>query len=163
LPDGKVIVVGDVYRDYCDFKDPGSHVVLIRYNADGSLDETFADNGKLLLDLNCKNSYGIDIIMQKDNKILVACRSFDSDFPSVTIVRLNYDGTLDQDFGNAGVVKELSIYPNWSNFFRIFCQYNDKIITVGNIGISEVFNDGSIVFKEASFFIARYIIMAFLI
>jgi uncharacterized delta-60 repeat protein len=78
-------------------------VIVGRLNPDGSNDLTFNSTGSLLLDLS-NIEEGVSIISQPDGKILVGGYTnvnSDNDF---LLVRINSNGTLDQSFGNNGVI-----------------------------------------------------------
>jgi uncharacterized delta-60 repeat protein len=87
-PDGKIIIGGG-------FTVVGStRKYLVRLNADGSLDNSFAD----LSAQSWSGAHSINkIIIQPDNKILFSGRdlSLNSDYD---IIRLNANGTIDQSF-----------------------------------------------------------------
>src|SRR6266581_2011975 len=67
-PDGKIIVVGT------SFTTPAS-IVVIRYNANGSLDSTFGTNGTTVTSLPSADATAFAATLQADGKLLVAGRS----------------------------------------------------------------------------------------
>lgn len=79
---------------------------LIRYNSDGSIDATFGSDGKVLTTFSDRDSRAYEIVLQPDQKIVLAGDSFhgdplsDSDF---ALARYNSEGTLDQSFGSGGL------------------------------------------------------------
>jgi uncharacterized delta-60 repeat protein len=84
LKNDKIVVVGSSYTS------SGDHAI-VRYNKDGSVDKTFGDNSKVVLDLNSSNIYdsAVAIAIESDGKILLAGQqgiSQDSDF---TLTRFN--------------------------------------------------------------------------
>lgn len=92
--DGKIIVAG-----YADLK-----FAVVRYNSDGSLDQTFGNGGKVLGPNNPAASSAIgSIVVDSDGKITAADHSSysDSDF---RLVRYNSNGSVDTSFGNQGIV-----------------------------------------------------------
>ena len=102
--DGKILLAGYSYVD------GGYDFVLIRYNAEGTLDNTFGVAGKVTTDIrNCQyncSDRGRAVIIQSDGKILLAGQSLnggntDYDF---AMLRYNPNGTLDNTFGIAGKV-----------------------------------------------------------
>ena len=95
-PDGKILVSG--------YTTGGSQVLsMIRLSADGSLDTSFNETGKLLLQVGVTNDVGHSVVAQADGKILVGGYSLNSagnyDF---SLVRLNADGTLDTTLNGTG-------------------------------------------------------------
>ncbi|MHB1036579.1 MAG: golvesin C-terminal-like domain-containing protein [Pirellulales bacterium] len=89
-PDGKLIVAGD--------GSPGCYY-LARYNTNGTLDETFADDGKLVIDSPAKG-----VAVQPDNKILVAGTWGNGTNTDFCLVRYDDEGNLDPTFGVNGMV-----------------------------------------------------------
>src|SRR5436190_3031392 len=96
-PDGKIIVVGfsgaGSYTDLNNF-------ALVRFNADGSLDQSFGSGGKI------KSASGIatSAVLQADGKILVGGTYNTGSSHGFMLARYNPNGTLDTTFGSSGVV-----------------------------------------------------------
>jgi uncharacterized delta-60 repeat protein len=99
--DDKLVVVG------CSAPDNSCNIgVVVRYNPDGSLDTTFAENG--VMKLTPKDSSDIDfdfeaVLVQPDHKIVAAGRHDFRSARDLVVVRLNEDGSLDDTFGKNGV------------------------------------------------------------
>lgn len=97
-PDGKIIAVG--------YARIGSNLdfALVRYNFDGSLDNSFSVDGIVTTDLSGVNDFPRDAALQSDGKIVVVgyVQSIDND--DMVAVRYNPDGTLDDSFGINGIV-----------------------------------------------------------
>ncbi|MEU6950807.1 calcium-binding protein, partial [Streptomyces sp. NPDC046316] len=90
--DGKVVVGGEVGTTRFDF-------MLMRYNADGSLDTTFSGNGMVRTDFGAYES-AEEVAVQADGKI-VAMGNTDAD---AAVARYLANGTLDTSFGGDGRV-----------------------------------------------------------
>lgn len=151
-PDGKIVVVGDVYKNSDDMRNPRSCVAVVRFNPTGELDATFGTNGKVVLSIAQFNSFGLDLDIQKDGKIVIAARVWDKVRGDASVVRLNADGSFDTSFADQGIIKEKNEELNWSNFFRIKVREDGRIIAVGNKGVD--INDKQ--FDYNTVFIARY-------
>lgn len=155
-PDGKILMVGDAYKDFTS-KPKGVSCALARYNRDGSLDTHFGFGGTIMLSLGQGNAdtFGIDCVVQKDGKIIVVVRIFDrkDGFGNAALIRVHYNGNLDSSFGSEGMVKE-KLGKNWSNYFKAVLQDDGKIVAVGNQGFKEGIDALDTLY--CSFFISRY-------
>lgn len=99
-PDGKIIAVGHTGTS-------GSYNVgVVRYNEDGSNDNTFGTDGMVIISATNTNDYALDITFQPDGKIVLGGYIYSSSGSTtdVLVIRLNADGTLDNTFGTAGIV-----------------------------------------------------------
>jgi uncharacterized delta-60 repeat protein len=103
-PDGKIIVTGSTF----DLKVQHDVFATVRYNEDGSLDNTFGKKGKALTAINRSKGeeyldYAADVALDEDGKILVAgSTSLDEESESV-VVRYTPKGALDKTFGEGGI------------------------------------------------------------
>lgn len=92
-PDGKIIMVG---------LDRGYDGVILRLNADGSLDSSFGENGQIsfvAVEGTNATSVPFAINVQEDGKILVSgAASFEGG--NFGIARYNADGSVDTSFGS---------------------------------------------------------------
>lgn len=123
--DGKIIVSGNVSEwGNC----------LIRYNSDGTLDNSFGTNGKIIKGTKFINSFAL----QTDGKIIVSQSSYeDTGLGSAnSLARYNSDGILDADFGVNG-----NIATDFSG--KIALQPDGKILFLRD--------------ASADFFITRYL------
>lgn len=100
-PDGRIVVGG-----YAD--DGVRHrFALARYSADGSLDSSFGASGKVIVAIGAGDAQIDAIALQSDGRIVVAGSRSDTPpslYQSCALARFNSDGTLDAQFGDAGVV-----------------------------------------------------------
>jgi uncharacterized delta-60 repeat protein len=94
--DGKIVVAGYSVIGNFDF-------VVVRYNADGSLDESFDGDGKRILDLSGLSDVARSVILQSDGKIVVAGQSNNAVDNEFAVVRFNSDGSLDGSFDTDGI------------------------------------------------------------
>ena len=106
LPDGKILAAGSTFVNTLT---TGIDFSLARFNADGTLDTTFADNGKLTTAIGAgnKSDYLRDAKLQPDGKIVAAGYSvtqFTTSDGDMALVRYNPNGTLDASFGSNGKV-----------------------------------------------------------
>lgn len=97
-PDGKILAAGVAY-----IPDDGgrSRSALARYNADGSLDTTFGQGGKIT-DIPLPEGIAA-MALQNDGKIIVGGATFSGNSRyDFRLVRLNRDGGLDTSFADQG-------------------------------------------------------------
>lgn len=96
-PDGKILVAGKTLQPASD-----EDFLLIRYNTNGTLDNTFGTGGVVITAVsNAAEGIG-DIHLQPDGKILAL--GYNGMTGSTCIVRYNSDGSLDNTFGAGGIV-----------------------------------------------------------
>jgi uncharacterized delta-60 repeat protein len=96
--DGKIVVAGDSYNgSNYDF-------ALVRYNTDGSLDNTFDSDGKVTTPIGSGNDEGYSLAIQSDGKIVVSGYVTIGSYTDFAVVRYNTDGSLDNTFDNDGIV-----------------------------------------------------------
>jgi len=96
--DGKIIVVGTT-----DHK-PSPDIVLIRYNEDGSIDNSFGIGGIVITDINSALDIGKVVAIQKDGKIVVSGFTHVANKFYITLLRYDSNGDLDPTFGKSGIV-----------------------------------------------------------
>ncbi len=114
--DGKIVLGG--YSN--------SNFALVRYNTDGSLDNTFGLGGKVITVIG-SSSAGKSIGIQNDGKILLGGYA-DTDF---ALVRYNSGGTVDSTFGIGGkVITPIGTVYNPANSLDI--QIDGKIVMGGD-------------------------------
>lgn len=101
--DGKIIAAGrshssNTYENY--------NVAIVRYNSDGTLDETFGSSGIVLTPIVSEDDYSYDVSLkiQPDGKILVAGSTINSNHDVFLIMRYDINGILDLSFGSDGKV-----------------------------------------------------------
>ncbi len=127
--DGKIVVTGSSIDGIKKV------FTTVRYNIDGSLDNTFGTGGKVITPFSSEDSYANSVIVQKDGKILAAGLSptsfgLNTSTHSFTIVRYNADGSMDADFGTNGIVIK-RFGASLSEITSLGIQEDDKIIAAG--------------------------------
>jgi len=95
--DGKILVAGYAVNNSGRIYD----FACLRYNADGSLDQSFGDHGKVTTDVGDGKATSLAV---QDNKIIVAGSAYDGDNNEFAVVRYNASGKLDTSFNSAGSV-----------------------------------------------------------
>jgi len=148
--DGKIVVVGSSAVKGCG-DEPDSHFtqgLLLRYNTDGTLDNTFSGDGVVKFtsasvhgikpwDLSqtypCMESTFKSVEIQADGKIVVMGQGINAAY-SIFLVRFKTDGSLDTSFGNDGVV---GVYDDYDyetfNYLNTQFTYNGQDVNVENM------------------------------
>ncbi|QNK77968.1 T9SS type A sorting domain-containing protein [Winogradskyella sp. PAMC22761] len=107
--DGKIVIGGFSYNDSTSQRD----FILVRYNSDGNIDNTFGNNGITTTDLNNNSSdYGFSLAFQSDNKLLIAGFTYENGGTLDSVIaRYTINGNLGfDDFNNNP--KSYLVYPN---------------------------------------------------
>lgn len=121
-PDGKILTGGSY-----GFNPYQWQMSCARYLANGNLDSSFGNKGKVITNLPGSSEQILGIAIQQDGKIVGAGNS--SGFDNIeTIVRYTSQGVLDKSFGTNGVV--YTNYPTgWASARDVMLQSDGKIIT----------------------------------
>ncbi len=105
--DGKIVVAGYSSNDTSNHVD----FDVVRFNPDGSLDNTFGVGGTALTNIaggDSSSDRAYAVAIQQDGKILVAGQSEDTSNSQThsrfALARFNSNGTLDNTFGAGGTV-----------------------------------------------------------
>ena len=134
-PDGKIIITGTVLLPTGD-----RAFLTVRYNANGTLDNTFGTNGSVITNIGNDDDRSEAIALQPDGKIVVSGikgifrppgeeRNSDA-----VLVRYNPTGTLDTTFGNSGItVSDFGPFPDYyaDDATDLVILADGKIIIVG--------------------------------
>lgn len=134
--DGKILVTGETQ--------PGGNnenFALVRYNTNGSLDNTFGTGGITTTDFFGDNDNPSSLVLQPDGKIIVAGFTFNgTSFPDFALAKYKTNGTLDSTFGTAGKL--------WTEFgagvnviSSIALQTDGKIVAGGAINAGTATGD----------------------
>jgi uncharacterized delta-60 repeat protein len=95
-PDGKIVVAGN--------SDNGTDLdfAIVRYNTDGTLDNSFSGDGKVTTDFGSGDDIGRSVAIQPDGKIVVAGDASNGTDDDLALARYNTDGSLDNSFSADG-------------------------------------------------------------
>lgn len=122
--DNKIIVLASRHYGFIETS-PGTWTglyksIIVRYNPNGDRDSTFGDNGHIIIDLDSYSLYSIKLL--ENNQILIVGSIGDKSI----LLKLNADGSIDNSFGNSGLVTFDD--PNFK-----FMTYEFLILNDGNI------------------------------
>jgi uncharacterized delta-60 repeat protein len=115
-PDGKIVVVG--------FADLG--IGVVRYNRNGSLDQSFAGDGKLIRKFEGETTEVSSVAIQPDEKIIVGAAAR-RDF---VIMRLTRNGKLDSTFDGNGWVRT-RVTDNGDHVLDVAVEADGRILAAG--------------------------------
>ncbi|MEJ2615849.1 MAG: hypothetical protein P8Z35_12900, partial [Ignavibacteriaceae bacterium] len=127
--DGKIIAGGynsnGTEIDFC----------LVRYNTDGSLDETFGTDGIVVTPGETSMDRIYSVAIQKDGKIVAAGYSDFGGDRNFALARYNSNGTLDNSFGFNGILITIGSGTN-EEAKSVLIQSDGKIVAVGYSDLS---------------------------
>jgi uncharacterized delta-60 repeat protein len=121
--DGKIVCAGLRGQD--------RSIGLIRFNTDGSIDNSFGSFGRFSVAIASLESWANDIVIQPDGKILVSAHVDNGGIDyRVGVVRILPNGGLDLSFANGGVLTQsFAIGGSFSNALAL--QPDGKIVVGG--------------------------------
>ena len=123
---GKIVLAG--------YSGSGLNSILAaaRFNSDGSLDNTFGQNGVVTADITDLSSQAQAVAIQPDGKIIVVGSATNGVENMFAIARYNPDGVLDENFGsNGGKTTTLVGFSN-AVANAVALQSDGKIVTAGD-------------------------------
>jgi uncharacterized delta-60 repeat protein len=139
-PDGKIVVAGEANID------GGDNFEVVRYNSDGSLDESFGTGGKVSTDFGLGEqgfSYaqGYSLTIQPDGKLVVAGAAYIGAGFDAALARYQSNGALDSSFGTGGkVITDLAggnatLGPTFNWMSSVAVLPDGRIIAAGQANI----------------------------
>lgn len=103
---------------------------FVRYNEDGTLDNSFSTDGKLDIDITGTTEYSGNMILQPDGKFLIGGYTWNGENFDALLTRLNADLTPDITFGTDGYVIT-GVSDTLENIWENVLQPDGKIICGG--------------------------------
>lgn len=100
-PDGKVLYSGSFYNLGSSTQD----ALLIRYNTDGTLDTSFGNGGIVTTDVEGRTDQLFMTLLRADGRFIACGETHDPEGQESLLLGYQPDGTLDQSFGDGGVVR----------------------------------------------------------
>ena len=121
-PDGKLVAAG--------YAKVGNYVfALVRYNADGSLDTSFGNAGKVTTALGTEDSAQA-LVLQPDAKLVAAGYTWNGSKYDFALARYNSDGSFDSSFGAGGTVKT-AVGASYDLAYALRVQPDGKLVAAG--------------------------------
>jgi uncharacterized delta-60 repeat protein len=133
--DGKIVIAGWGIAAAPQF----SHMIVCRLHSNGVLDSSFSGDGKRNFGLtNVADSYDVcqDLAIQSDGKIvMVGWTTTSTSNLDFAVVRLNGNGTFDNNFGSQG--KKMIAFDKggnqWDQASSVAIQQDGKIVVAGTV------------------------------
>jgi uncharacterized delta-60 repeat protein len=147
--DGKILIAGSHYNGW-------EHLMLARYNSDGSLDQSFATGGIGVYDevYFQYTSRFTSVHIQSDGKIVASgyARFYPSQCDNYWFitVRFNSDGTIDSSFGGGYILTSFITDPNSYGCFLDSYAYGSAIQPDGKIVLAGTTLNASSQYKFAA-------------
>jgi uncharacterized delta-60 repeat protein len=148
-PDGKLVAAGNGGRLVSGSKK--EDFALVRYKADGSLDEGFGRGGKVLTDFGGEE--GASALVLQPNGKLVAAGTLFGDVPGgydFALARYGPSGALDGSFGEGGKTTT-GFSRSGADFASALVRQRDGRLVVAGGGFIGTFGHGG-----STFALARY-------
>jgi uncharacterized delta-60 repeat protein len=118
--DGRIVAGGASAGDFA----------LVRYNPDGTLDESFSDDGIVTTPIGTSNDAINSLAIQPDGKIVAAGTATSGSYLRVALARYDADGTLDTSFsGDGKLITGIGISDR---IWGVALQPDGKIVAVGD-------------------------------
>ncbi len=128
--DGKIVMVG------WHLVGIQIYLAIIRLDSDGVLDTTYGASGKVTLDITAAYwDQGVELVVQSDNKVVVASSSYVGGYEFVTL-RFNTNGSLDTSFGTTGKVVTGFAGGSRDVGYGVILDANQKILAIGSTDLS---------------------------
>ncbi len=123
---GKILVVGRTETA------SDSDVVIVRYNADGSLDTGFGGgDGIVTTDITGNDDAAVSVAIQSDGTIVVVGTTDTGSNYDVAVLRYNTDGSLDTGFGGGDGIVTTDLTGNDDAAVSVAIESDGKIVVAG--------------------------------
>ncbi|MEI8007678.1 MAG: delta-60 repeat domain-containing protein [Bacteroidota bacterium] len=123
--DGKIVVAGS------SFNGESFNFTVVRYTTLGKPDASFGKGGIVITSLGDGDDKVSDLLVQPDGKLVAGGSTFNGQADDFALVRYNCDGSLDQSFGNKGIVIT-SVQKGDEHIYSLALQRDGKIVAAGN-------------------------------
>jgi uncharacterized delta-60 repeat protein len=125
-PDGRLVAAGNT-----DTSSTTDDFALVRYLPDGTLDSSFGSGGIVTTTIGDEGDWVSALVLQPDGKLVAAGYNFELSTNYFTLARYLPDGSLDNSFGNDGIVIN-SIGPDSDLLFALVLQPDGKLVAAGS-------------------------------
>lgn len=137
--------------------DANMNMLLALYNADGTLDTNFGNQGVSTIDVSIGgNDAAFDIVELWDGSILVAGSTIGAQSIELVVMRLLDDGQIDNSFGTAGQVRYDAGPGSWSIPSSIAVSGNNNIFVGASVFNGVSWDFSVIKLTQGGGFVASY-------
>jgi len=127
--DGKLVVGGS----YKNERTP-HQFALARYNANGSLDSTFGNAGKVVTFIGAGDAFATALVIQSNGRIVLAGYSETTQDHDFTLAGYTSNGTLDSTFGIGGLMTTDFSGGTDDIPYAMALQSDGKLVVAGHTG-----------------------------
>ena len=121
--DGKIILAGSGFQTNDDY-------ALVRYNSDGTIDNSFGINGKVFTQVGTSTDVAKSVLLQDDGKIIAAGYSYNGANYDFSVARYDTSGFLDESFGTIGrTITNIGITNDYA--YSAAIKSDGKIVLAG--------------------------------
>ncbi len=123
--------VGRIVASGHSFNGVDFDFAVVRYNPDGSLDNTFATDGIVTTSFGFRDDVGNSAALDSTGRIVVGGHAFNGSNYDFAVARYNVDGTLDTTFDGDGRATT-AIYGSDDFGYALAVDSTDRIIVAGS-------------------------------
>lgn len=139
-PDGKIVMVGGSSSDF----------MVARYDADGTIDETFGGgDGLVTTDIAGGADAAFGAALLSDGRIVVVGSARVGSNDDFAVVRYQANGEVDTSFGTLGKTTT-DFFTRRDRAFAVAVQADGKIVVVGDTGVSATNTDFGVARYDAN-------------
>jgi uncharacterized delta-60 repeat protein len=131
--DGKILICGSTRSESSTWD-----FAVVRLNSDGTLDNTFDNDGIKISAITSADDFADAVIAQPDGKIIVAGQSMTNQM-NMIVVRYNADGSPDASFDGDGVATA-QFQEGASTSSDVQLQGDGKIVVAGGTAVGSIFS-----------------------
>jgi uncharacterized delta-60 repeat protein len=141
-PNGRIVVAGGAFTS---FESP-EKFALARYNADGTLDRSFGNRGRVVTKVGAFGKSAVALVVQPDGRLVVTGPALIERGWGIALVRYTPDGKLDPSFGRRGIAFHAA-----GTVSALAIQGDGKLVTAGSVigryrkfSVTRFLEDGSL-------------------
>ncbi|MFY8107346.1 MAG: hypothetical protein ACOVO9_00080, partial [Bacteroidia bacterium] len=118
---------------------------ILRLNENGSIDSSFANNGKLKVQTPL-DIIGLKLAVKSNGKILLACQKNFNNPKKISLFQFLENGQIDSGFGNAGI-QHLALGTANDDLIGFFISTNNELNLLANVQLGSAFQLAHVLIK----------------